>query len=168
MITLVLGGARSGKSAYGEKLIEAQGGGVYLATSRVWDAEMSERVQIHQERRNHLWDTVEEPIHIMPLISETTQPMLVDCLTLWLSNLMEEEHDIEQETQQLCDSLQSTDQNIVLVSNEVGLGIVPDNALARKFRDHAGRLNQAVAEVAELVVFVAAGLPLVMKNTDKQ
>lgn len=166
MITLVLGGARSGKSAHAEKIIEEMGGGTYLATSRVWDAEMTERVQIHQERRNHLWDTVEEPIHIIGLISETTKPMLVDCLTLWLSNLMEEECDIEAETQKLCDSLKAAKHPVVLVSNEVGLGIVPDNALARKFRDHAGRVNQAVAECANRVLFVAAGLPLVMKNED--
>jgi len=166
MITLVLGGARSGKSAYAEKIIEEMGGGTYLATSRVWDAEMSERVKIHQDRRNHLWDTVEEPIYITDLISETSKPMLVDCLTLWLSNLMEEECNIEAETQKLCNSLKMAKHPIILVSNEVGLGIVPDNALARKFRDHAGRLNQAVAQVANRVLFVAAGLPLVMKNED--
>jgi len=164
MITLVLGGARSGKSVHAEKIIEEMGGGIYLATSRVWDAEMSERVLIHQNRRNDLWDTVEEPIHIPSLISETDKPMLVDCLTLWLSNLMEEEHDIEAATQTLCASLKQAKHPVVLVSNEVGLGIVPDNALARKFRDHAGLLNQAVAETAHRVVFVAAGLPLVMKN----
>jgi adenosylcobinamide kinase / adenosylcobinamide-phosphate guanylyltransferase len=164
MITLVLGGARSGKSLYAEKVIEEMGGGTYLATSRVWDAEMSERVQIHQDRRNELWDTIEEPIHIANLIADSNKPMLVDCLTLWLSNLVEEEQDIELETQKLCESLKRAQHPIVLVSNEVGLGIVPDNALARKFRDHAGRLNQAVAQTAHRVVFVAAGLPLVMKN----
>lgn len=164
MITLVLGGARSGKSAYAEKIIEESGGGLYLATSRVWDAEMAERVQIHQGRRNELWETIEEPVHIQSLIAETTRSMLVDCLTLWLSNLMEEECDILLETNNLCAALAAAKQDVVLVSNEVGLGIVPDNALARKFRDHAGRLNQAVAQTADRVVFIAAGLPLIMKD----
>jgi len=164
MITLVLGGARSGKSAYAEKLIEDMGGGTYLATSRVWDAEMTERVRLHQQRRNHLWTTVEEPLGIQTIIAGVQTPMLVDCLTLWLSNLMEMEADIEQESQSLCRALQETEQDIVLVSNEVGLGIVPENALARKFRDHAGRLNQTVAQTADRVVFVAAGLPLIMKE----
>ncbi len=164
MITLVLGGARSGKSQYAEKLIEKKGGGFYLATSRVWDAEMAERVQIHQQRRNELWQTIEEPVHIHDLIVQAEQPMLVDCLTLWLSNLMEEEADIEAETQRLCTALKAAQSDIVLVSNEVGLGIVPDNALARKFRDHAGRLNQAVAQTADRVLFMAAGLPLTMKE----
>lgn len=164
MITLVLGGARSGKSAYAEKLVEDIGGGTYLATSRVWDAEMTERVRLHQQRRNHLWTTVEEPLAIQKIIAGAKAPMLVDCLTLWLSNQMEMEADIEQESQSLCRALQESEQDIVLVSNEVGLGIVPENALARKFRDHAGRLNQTVAQTADRVVFVAAGLPLIMKE----
>ncbi|SCA55595.1 Bifunctional adenosylcobalamin biosynthesis protein CobP [Candidatus Terasakiella magnetica] len=163
-ITLVLGGARSGKSAYAEKIIEEAGGGMYLATSRVWDAEMAERVQTHQDRRNELWTTIEEPVHIHDHIAKTDKPMLVDCLTLWLSNLMDEEADIDQETQKLCTSLRGAEHDVVLVSNEVGLGIVPDNALARKFRDHAGRLNQAVAQTADRVLFIAAGLPLTLKE----
>lgn len=167
MITLVLGGARSGKSAYAEKIIEDLGGGTYLATSRVWDAEMAERVQIHQDRRNELWHTIEEPVHIFELIENSKAPMLVDCLTLWLSNLMEEECDIALETNNLCAALGAANSDIVLVSNEVGLGIVPDNALARNFRDHAGRLNQAVAQVADRVLFIAAGLPMVLKDETK-
>ncbi|WP_419798086.1 MAG: bifunctional adenosylcobinamide kinase/adenosylcobinamide-phosphate guanylyltransferase [Terasakiella sp.] len=164
MITLVLGGARSGKSAYAEKIIEDLGSGVYLATSRVWDAEMTERVQIHQARRNDLWQTIEEPVAIHDIIANTDKPMLVDCLTLWLSNLMEMEADIDQETEQLCHALTMAKQDVVLVSNEVGLGIVPDNALARKFRDLAGKVNQTVAQTADRVIFVAAGLPLTMKE----
>ncbi|WP_417832052.1 bifunctional adenosylcobinamide kinase/adenosylcobinamide-phosphate guanylyltransferase [Terasakiella sp.] len=164
MITLVLGGARSGKSAYAEKIIEDLGGGIYLATSRVWDAEMAERVQIHQARRNDLWRTIEEPVAIHDIIASTDKPMLVDCLTLWLSNLMEMEADIDQETEQLCRALKMAKQDVVLVSNEVGLGIVPDNALARKFRDLAGKINQTVAQTADRVIFVAAGLPLTMKE----
>ncbi len=164
MITLVLGGARSGKSAYAEKIIEDLGGGIYLATSRVWDAEMAERVQIHQARRNDLWRTIEEPVAIHDIIANTDKPMLVDCLTLWLSNLMEMEADIDQETEQLCRALKMAKQDVILVSNEVGLGIVPDNALARKFRDLAGKINQTVAQTADRVIFVAAGLPLTMKE----
>ncbi len=164
MITLVLGGARSGKSAHAEKIIEWLGGGTYLATSRVWDAEMAERVQIHKDRRNHLWTTIEEPVHISDLIQSSQGPMLVDCLTLWLFNLMEEECDISLETNKLCAALAAAKQDIVLVSNEVGLGIVPENALARKFRDQAGRLNQAVAQAADRVLFIAAGLPLTLKE----
>ncbi|WP_206201914.1 bifunctional adenosylcobinamide kinase/adenosylcobinamide-phosphate guanylyltransferase [Terasakiella sp. SH-1] len=163
-VTLVLGGARSGKSAYAEKLIEEQGGGLYLATSRVWDAEMAERVQTHQARRNELWTTIEEPVHIHDLVEKTDKPMLVDCLTLWLTNIMDEEADITLETQKLCAALSAAKCDVVVVSNEVGLGIVPDNALARKFRDHAGRLNQAVAQVADRVLFIAAGLPLTLKE----
>jgi len=164
MITLVLGGARSGKSAYAEKIIEDLGGGTYLATSRVWDAEMAERVQIHQDRRNDLWQTIEEPVALHDIIANTDKPMLVDCLTLWLSNLMEMEADIDQETEKLCHALKRAKQDVVLVSNEVGLGIVPDNALARKFRDLAGKINQTVAQTADRVIFVAAGLPLTMKE----
>ena len=128
---------------------------------------MAERVQTHQDRRNELWETIEEPVLIHDLIQQTHKPMLVDCLTLWLSNLMEMEANIEGETQKLCEALSQAEQDIVLVSNEVGLGIVPDNALARKFRDHAGKLNQAVAQTADRVLFIAAGLPLTMKDETK-
>lgn len=167
MITLVLGGARSGKSTYAEKIIEDLGGGLYLATSRVWDAEMAERVKEHQDRRDDLWHTIEEPIEIASIIESAQQPLLVDCLTLWLSNLMEEEVDIIAETMKLCQALKAASQDIVLVSNEVGLGIVPDNALARKFRDHAGKVNQAVAQCADRVLFIAAGLPMTLKDETK-
>lgn len=125
---------------------------------------MAERVQIHKDRRNHLWTTIEEPVHISDLIQSSQGPMLVDCLTLWLFNLMEEECDISLETNKLCAALAAAKQDIVLVSNEVGLGIVPENALARKFRDQAGRLNQAVAQAADRVLFIAAGLPLTLKE----
>jgi adenosylcobinamide kinase/adenosylcobinamide-phosphate guanylyltransferase len=167
MITLVIGGARSGKSAHAEKIIEDLGGGLYLATSRVWDAEMAERVKEHQDRRDDLWQTIEEPIEIASIIEGAQQPMLVDCLTLWLSNLMEEEADIAAETMKLCQALKAASQDIVLVSNEVGLGIVPDNALARKFRDHAGKVNQAVAQCADRVLFICAGLPMTLKDESK-
>lgn len=164
MITFVFGGARSGKSAYAEKLIEEQGGGIYLATSEIWDEEMQARVNEHQIRRNDMWKTIEEPIEIAPIIEQASQPMLVDCLTLWISNLMANEYDIAQETEKLCQALMKTKSHVVIVSNEVGLGIVPDNALARSFRDYSGRVNQAVAQVAHRVLFIAAGLPLILKD----
>ena len=163
-VTLVLGGARSGKSRHAERLVEAAGGGVYLATAEVRDAEMRARIELHQSRRGDTWQTVEAPFAIADIISSTDAPILVDCLTLWLSNLMEEERDITAETDTLINSFISAKYPIVLVANEVGLGIVPMNALARRFRDEAGRLNQAMAEIAGHVVFLAAGLPLSFKD----
>ncbi len=168
-LTLVLGGARSGKSTYAETLIEAHGGGVYIATAEVFDDEMRDRIETHRARRGDGWTTLEEPLDLSgALVRAANQgggkPILVDCLTLWLSNLMAGERDLKLETQALISTLADLSAPVVMVSNEVGLGIVPDNALARAFRDAAGRLNQEVAAVAGRVVFVAAGLPLVMKN----
>lgn len=167
-LTLVLGGARSGKSTYAEGLIEAEGGGVYLATAEARDEEMQDRVKLHRDRRGDQWQTVEEPLDLAGAVSCAAsadgRPILVDCLTLWLSNLMAADRDIEQETVALISALDVCQVPVVMVSNEVGLGIVPDNALAREFRDEAGRMNQRLAEVADRVVFVAAGLPLVMKG----
>lgn len=167
-LTLVLGGARSGKSAYAEQLIEAAGGGVYLATAEALDSEMRERVQIHKDRRGETWQTVEEPLDLASAIgtaaSEHGKPILVDCLTLWLSNLMGADRDVDTETDLLAVALSECQTPVVMVSNEVGLGIVPENALARRFRDEAGRINQRLAQVADRVVFVAAGLPLAMKG----
>ncbi len=164
-LTLVLGGARSGKSAYAEGLIEAAGGGIYLATAEALDAEMRERVQDHRSRRGNLWRTVEEPLDLSgALRANGDNPILVDCLTLWLSNIMAAGGDIEYELTLLISTVSECRAPVVVVSNEVGLGIVPDNGLARAFRDHAGRMNQQLAAVADRVVFVAAGLPLVMKG----
>jgi len=167
-LTLILGGTRSGKSTYAEGLIERVGGGVYLATAEALDAEMEERVRIHRDRRGAQWQTVEEPLELAQAInrasSEYGRPVLVDCLTLWLSNLMYVERDVPGETDALISSLSECQTPVVMVSNEVGLGIVPDNALARTFRDEAGRINQRLAEAADRVVFVAAGLPLIMKG----
>lgn len=163
-VTLVLGGARSGKSRHAERLIESIGGGLYLATAEIRDEEMRTRVDLHQGRRGANWRTVEEPLSIADIIAKTDAPVLVDCLTLWVSNLMEREADIAAETDLLIGSFIGLKHPIVLVANEVGLGIVPMNALARRFRDEAGRLNQAIAEVAGHVVFLAAGLPLTFKD----
>lgn len=172
-ITLVLGGARSGKSRHAEQTIEsALGGGfyegaTYLATAEALDGEMKARIAEHRARRGDGWRTVEEPLDLVGALAanaDSARPILVDCLTLWLGNLMGAGRDIDAETAALAACLQVIGGPVVLVSNEVGLGIVPDNALAREFRDHAGRLNQAVAAIADHVVFVAAGLPLVLKD----
>jgi adenosylcobinamide kinase/adenosylcobinamide-phosphate guanylyltransferase len=163
-VTLVLGGARSGKSRHAERLIEAAGGGIYLATAEVRDEEMRARIDQHQSRRGQNWRTIEEAAAIAPLIASADAPVLLDCLTLWLSNLMERQADIAAETDILIESFIEAKHPVVLVSNEVGLGIVPMNPLARRFRDEAGRLNQTMAEIAGHVVFLAAGLPLSFKD----
>jgi adenosylcobinamide kinase/adenosylcobinamide-phosphate guanylyltransferase len=163
-ISLVLGGARSGKSAYAEKLIAAAaGGGTYIATAEARDAEMRSRIAEHRKRRGDAWRTIEAPRDIVGPLRAEPSPILVDCLTLWLSNLMEADADLAHECDTLAACLADNPGPVVLVSNEVGLGIVPDNVLARRFRDAAGRLNQRVADQADQVVFVAAGLPMKLK-----
>lgn len=167
-ITFILGGARSGKSSFAEGLIESSGwDAIYLATGRAWDDEMSERIGHHRARRGSRWITVEEPIDLagkLESLAGVEKAILVDCLTLWLTNLMMAERDIDAEITRLINTLSHLAGAIVLVSNEVGLGIVPENRMARDFRDHAGRLHQAVAAAAAKVYFVAAGLPLKMKG----
>jgi len=167
-LTLVLGGARAGKSRHAEALAEAAGLDlVYLATAEAGDAEMAERIRLHRERRDARWRVVEEPLDLAGcLVAEaaTGRVVLVDCLTLWLTNVMLAGRDPAVETERLVAALGRLAGPAILVANEVGLGIVPDNALARAFRDAAGRLNQQVAAIATRVVFVAAGLPLVMKE----
>jgi adenosylcobinamide kinase/adenosylcobinamide-phosphate guanylyltransferase len=169
-VSLILGGARSGKSAYAEGLITSQPGAwVYLATAEAGDAEMRARIDHHRARRGPGWLTVEEPLELAAtLLREVSQQraVLVDCLTLWLANLMAAGRDLEVETEKLLTLLAAPSGPVVLVSNEVGLGIVPETALGRRFRDHAGRLNQQVAAQAQSVVFMAAGLPLQLKTPD--
>ncbi len=166
-VTLVLGGARSGKSRYAEGLVETQAGPwVYLATATAGDAEMAARIAEHQRRRGGRWQTREAPLDLTGALAAAAKPdatILVDCLTLWLTNILLADLDVENECEKLIAALPGLDGPVVFVSNEVGLGIVPENALARRFRDAAGRLNQAAATAAQSVVFVAAGLPLVMK-----
>lgn len=173
-IVLVLGGVRSGKSAYAETralaLRKAPKRALYLATAEPGDGEMTARIAAHRARRGSAWATIEEPRDLAGAIATHAAPgapILVDCLTLWLSNLMHGRADIDAETEKLCAALARVKGPVVLVSNEVGLGIVPDNGLAREFRDHAGRLHQRVAQVARDVVFVAAGLPLALKGKTK-
>jgi adenosylcobinamide kinase/adenosylcobinamide-phosphate guanylyltransferase len=160
-----LGGARSGKSAYAERMVTAlPPPWVYCATGEALDGEMRERIAHHRARRGPGWQLAEEPLGIAPLIESSTSPVLVDCLTLWLTNLMLAQRNIEKETAKLLAAARAAHAPIVFVSNEVGLGIVPENALAREFRDCAGRLNQAVAAIAGRVVLMIAGLPMVLKD----
>jgi adenosylcobinamide kinase / adenosylcobinamide-phosphate guanylyltransferase len=137
---------------------------LYCATAEALDAEMHERIAHHQKRRGDGWRTVEAPLDIAPVLEAANGPLLVDCLTLWLTNIMLAGRDAEAETLKLISAAKVCRPPVVFVSNEVGLGIVPDNALAREFRDRAGRLNQAVAGIANRVVFMAAGLPMVLKD----
>ena len=167
--TLVLGGARSGKSRFAETLAEGAAGPLhYLATAQILDAEMRARVEEHRARRGPRWSTHEVPLDLPAALHDLDAPggvILVDCLTLWLSNLILEGHDPQPSREALLDALARLRGRAVLVTNEVGLGIVPENALARRFRDEAGVLNQAVAAVCGHAVFVAAGLPLCLKST---
>ena len=166
-LTLVLGGARSGKSAYAESMLAGYPAPVYLATGEARDGEMADRIRLHRERRGAAWRTVEAPLDLVGALKAAAQPgsaVLVDCLTLWVSNLMGASRDVDAEGARLVSALAGLGAPVVFVANEVGLGIVPDNALAREFRDHAGRLNQHLAAVCQRVVFVAAGLPLVLKD----
>jgi adenosylcobinamide kinase/adenosylcobinamide-phosphate guanylyltransferase len=167
-VTLILGGARSGKSTLGEKIIAASGLDlVYIATSQIHDDEMRARIDHHQSRRGTEWATVEEPYDLERAITREARPgraVLVDCLTLWVTNLMMAEADIAARSGSLRATIETLESPVVLISNEVGLGIVPDNKMARDFRDHAGRLHQDIAAAADTVYFVAAGLPLKMKG----
>lgn len=173
--TLILGGARSGKSRHAEALTlnAARARGqvpVYLATFRPWgapgdDPEMDERLRLHKERRGTDWITEDVPVDLdAALRAHGGVPVLVDCLTLWLTNLVLDDMDVTTRTDRLVRTLTDRAAPTVLVANEVGLGLVPETALGRRFRDEAGLLNQRVAAAADRVVFVAAGLPLVMKG----
>jgi adenosylcobinamide kinase / adenosylcobinamide-phosphate guanylyltransferase len=165
-VTLVLGGARSGKSRHAESLITAQPPPwLYVATAEGGDDEMAARIAAHRARRGPEWRTVEAPRDLPGAIAAAPigNAVLVDCLTLWLSNLVLGEADVIAEALRLDEVLAQTKVPIVLVSNEVGAGIVPDNALARSFRDAQGRLNQQVAARAHRVVLMVAGVPLVVK-----
>ncbi|MGQ3298317.1 bifunctional adenosylcobinamide kinase/adenosylcobinamide-phosphate guanylyltransferase [Reyranella sp.] len=172
-VTLVLGGARSGKSTHAERLVTGtlHGGAprlaVYIATAEAGDVEMATRIMAHRARRGVAWTTIEEPLKLAETLEREAargQPMLVDCLTLWLSNLMHAGEDVDQATDDLVGSLDDHNQPVVFVSNEVGLGVVPDTPLGRTFRDAMGRLNMRIAERADRVILMAAGLPLVMKD----
>lgn len=165
-LTLVLGGARSGKSAHAESLVTAHPAPwTYVATAQAYDDEMQARIGVHQARRATGWHTLEAPLDLVAALAVVPgdRPLLLDCLTLWLSNLMLAERDIEAESAGLLRLLAARPGPSVVVSNEVGFGIVPDNALARRFRDAAGRLNQQTAAAADAVILVVAGLPMKVK-----
>ena len=165
-IILITGGARSGKSTRAETRARAFAGRpVYVATAEALDAEMHERIAKHRLRRGNEWLERETPLELAAALLETDGggARLVDCLTLWLSNLIHAERDWEKEATLLLEALSRQRSPVVLVTNEVGLGIVPDNALARRFRDAAGILNQMVARAADEVEFVVAGLPMRVK-----
>ncbi len=164
---LVLGGARSGKSSFAEQLGDAlPGPHIYIATAQAFDDEMTQRIARHRADRAGHWHTVECPLALPDVIAAhdaKNSVILVDCLTLWLSNLMLGDHDVEAARSNLADVLQTAQGMILLVSNEVGQGIVPDNALARQFRDEAGWLNQTMARAANAVWFVTAGIAQQLK-----
>lgn len=166
-VTLVLGGARSGKSRYAENLLEPYAEKVYLATARAGDDEMRARIEAHRARRGDGWLTVEEPVDIVDIIdaeSARDRPLLIDCLTLWAMNFVAAGRDGGQEVTKLFEALGRTQGPVVMVSNEIGLGVIPENELSRLFVDLQGNVNQVAAQAAERVVLVAAGLPLVMKD----
>ena len=167
-VTLVLGGARSGKSRHAEAMVESQPGPcVYLATAQAGDREMAARIAAHRARRGGRWSTVEEPLDVVAALSGACGPdraVLVECLTLWLSNLLGAERPVAAECGRLLTALPELAGPVVFVSNEVGQGVVPDNALARAFVDHAGRLHQDLAAAAQRVVCMTAGLPRQLKS----
>lgn len=165
-LALVLGGARSGKSRFAEGLLARHAPPwLYVATAEAGDAEMVTRIAAHKARRGTDWMTLEAPRDLAGALAEPgDRPVLVDCLTLWLSNLMLADAAVEAEIARLEQALEQARAPVVLVANEVGFGIVPDNALARRFRDLQGQLNQRLAARADRVVLVVAGLPLFVKG----
>ncbi|MCG6115617.1 MAG: bifunctional adenosylcobinamide kinase/adenosylcobinamide-phosphate guanylyltransferase [Mesorhizobium sp.] len=165
-LTLLIGGARSGKSAQAERLVTAlPSPWIYLATAEAWDDEMRDRIASHQARRGEGWRTINAPLQLADALEEIEPgvPVLVDCLTLWLSNHMLAENDVEAECARLAGLMSKPRGPWFVVSNEVGQGIVPENALARRFRDAQGRLNQMVAAGADEVLLMVAGIPLKVK-----
>ena len=171
MRTLILGGARSGKSALAERLAhESQCEVVYIATAQAGDEEMAARIAHHRARRPAAWLSIEEPLHLADVLRKHARQdrcVLVDCLTLWLSNVLgdADTQQFERERSLLLETLPTLSGDVLMVSNEVGLGVVPMGALTRRFVDEAGRLHQSIAAISERVLFVAAGLPLAMKGT---
>ena len=166
-IRFVLGGARSGKSAYAESLALKSGGDlVYIATAEIFDEEMEARIDLHRQRRGPEWKLVEAPVDLPQAIRASdgdNTVILVDCLSVWTTNLLIHEQDIGQSRDALLETLRDCRGSLVLVASETGLGIVPDNALSRRFRDANGLLNQAVAAVADEVFFMTAGIALRVK-----
>lgn len=169
-ISFITGGARSGKSAFAEKLAGGLAGKrAYLATAQAFDLEMTARIEKHRKDRGNAWDTFEEPLAVAELLRKLSgryDVLLLDCLTLWLSNVMahtDGDGAVSSLSDELVAAIKDFGGDCIVVSNEVGLGIVPDNPLARKFRDFAGMLNQKVAQSADEVYFTASGIPMKIK-----
>ena len=163
---LVTGGARSGKSVFAEKRTKQLGSSlIYIATSEVIDSEMKKRVEEHQARRGSEWQTLHAPINLTEALIETDGkgPCLVDCLTFWLNNLIFHDEDIDAAKKELITVLNERSDPVVLVTNEIGSGVIPENALARRFLDEAGRLNQTISQIADEVYVSISGIPLQIK-----
>ncbi|MBA4047621.1 MAG: bifunctional adenosylcobinamide kinase/adenosylcobinamide-phosphate guanylyltransferase [Sphingomonas sp.] len=166
-MTFILGGARSGKSRHAQIMAEAMAGQlIYIATAQPFDDEMADRIARHRRDRDDRWQTIDAPIELAAAVRTqgvSDNIVLVDCLTLWMSNIMLSGADVDAAIDELVEALRALPVPGIIVSNEVGLGIVPDNAMARQFRDHTGRLHQRIAEIADRVEWMVAGLSLRMK-----
>ncbi len=169
-MTFIVGGARSGKSRYAEGLAaKHRGGKTYIATAEALDDEMRERIAAHREQRGNGWETVEAPLDLCKALRDCRAGfILVDCITVWMGNLLHHGRDVKSEIAELCHAVRQTRARVVVVSNEVGSGIIPGNALARAFRDAQGLANQHIAEVADEVILVVAGLPMVLKKSRRR
>ncbi|WP_433966823.1 bifunctional adenosylcobinamide kinase/adenosylcobinamide-phosphate guanylyltransferase [Tunturiibacter gelidiferens] len=170
-VTLVLGGVRSGKSRYAQQLAERESRVIFVATAKVSDDEMQQKIERHREERPAEWITVEEPLELVQVLAQqgkNCDVMVVDCLTIFAANLLEAEGDdrraVDRRVEALCEALRSASCSVVLVSNEVGSGVVPAYPLGRRYRDLLGEINQSVARVADDVVLMVAGLPLALKG----
>ena len=167
-VTLVTGGARSGKSSFAMQRALTYADRAFIATAIPFDDEMNSRIAKHREERADRFTTIEEPVKLASAIEsipDNCEVAIIDCLTVWLGNLIYDENvDAESETEHLLTAIEASACDLIIVSNEVGMGIVPDNGLARKFRDMAGMLNQKVAAAADNVVLVASGIPVFIKG----
>ncbi len=161
-VTLVLGGARSGKSRFAESLCKVPR--IYIATAQAFDEEMTQRIAKHRVDRGEQWTTIEAPLDLGGAIKCSTGDIIVDCLTLWLTNLVMKDKDVEHEVLALLEVLQQSTNKIIIVSNELGLGLVPEHGLSRRFRDQHGLMNQRVAAAAQCMVFMVAGIAQVFKG----
>ncbi|MGQ0484211.1 MAG: bifunctional adenosylcobinamide kinase/adenosylcobinamide-phosphate guanylyltransferase [Hyphomicrobiales bacterium] len=169
-MTFILGGARSGKSRHAEALARKyKGPKTYIATAEAIDAEMRERIAMHRSRRGAAWITREAPLDLVAALMEAkTGFILIDCITVWIGNLMHHGRDVRAEVGALFDALKKSKSRVAVVSNEVGLGIVPENTLARAFRDEQGFANQRIAEISDTAIFIAAGLPITLKKASRR
>jgi adenosylcobinamide kinase/adenosylcobinamide-phosphate guanylyltransferase len=167
-LTFVTGGAASGKSSFAESVVRATGKPkTYIATMQPYDDEMREKATKHQADRGDDWTTVEAPFDVVSVLhaARRSDVILLDCVTLWLTNVLLADHDIDAACNDLVNALVNSPSDVIVVSNEVGMGIVPDNELSRKFRNAQGKVNQMIAARADVVLTIIAGLPLVLKGS---